>query len=309
MTDAGDALRGYLAWLALERRAAANTVAAYRRDLTDFLQFLTHHLGAEPDVAALAALGVTDLRGFLAARAAAGAGNATRARQLSAIRGFLRYLVRHAGLPPPAVMALRGPRPQPPVPRALTAPQATDVAARIGAAHHPEHSEKPAEVAARDVALFTLLYGAGLRLGEALMLDLIDLPGDHGALRVLGKGSKPRLVPLLPVVRAAIARYLEYRPGAMPDSPLFLGARGGRLDPAVAQKSLRIYRRLAGLPEHATPHALRHSFATHLLGAGADLRAIQELLGHASLSTTQRYTAVDATGLLAVWQRAHPRAD
>ena len=170
--------------------------------------------------------------------------------------------------------------------------------------------ENPAK-AARDVALCTLLYGCGLRLAEALGLAVRDapLPGGEAALRVLGKGSKPRLVPVLPAVRTAIAHYLALRPGAAPEAPLFVGARGGRLDPAVAQRSLRRFRRLAGLPEHATPHALRHSFATHLLGGGADLRAIQELLGHASLSTTQRYTAVDATALLATWRKAHPRAD
>jgi integrase/recombinase XerC len=165
--------------------------------------------------------------------------------------------------------------------------------------------------AARDVALFTLLYGCGLRLSEALGLNLRDAPkaGGEQALRVLGKGGKQRLVPVLPAVRQAIAEYLPWRAQAGPDAPLFIGARGARLDPAVAQKAIRDWRRLAGLPEHATPHALRHSFATHLLGGGADLRSIQELLGHASLSTTQRYTAVDAASLLATWRRAHPRAE
>ena len=166
--------------------------------------------------------------------------------------------------------------------------------------------------AARDVALFTLLYGCGLRIAEALALDLRDaapLPGGAAALRVRGKGGKERLVPVLPAVREAIAAYLPYRGGAEPDEALFIGARGARLDPAVAQRSLREWRRLAGLPEHATPHALRHSFATHLLAGGADLRAIQELLGHASLSTTQRYTSVDAEGLLRTWRMNHPRAD
>ncbi len=165
--------------------------------------------------------------------------------------------------------------------------------------------------AARDVALFTLLYGCGLRLSEALSLDIRDapLPGGTAALRVKGKGGKERVVPVLPAVREAMAAYLPCRAGAGADEPLFIGARGARLDPAVAQRSLREWRRLAGLPEHATPHALRHSFATHLLGGGADLRAIQELLGHASLSTTQRYTAVDAAALLATWRKAHPRAD
>jgi integrase/recombinase XerC len=150
-----------------------------------------------------------------------------------------------------------------------------------------------------------------LRIGEALALDVRDapLPGAETPLRITGKGGRTRIVPVLPAVREAMAAYLAHRPGAAPDAPLFLGARGARLDAAVAQKVMREYRRFAGLPEHATPHALRHSFATHLLGGGADLRVIQELLGHASLSTTQRYTAVDATALLETWKRAHPRAD
>jgi integrase/recombinase XerC len=303
---------GYLAWLAGERRAAPNTRAAYGRDLADFLGFLGPHLGGEPaDIAALAALRPADLRAFLAARAAAGAGVATRARQLAAIRGFLRWLARHHDPACAAPLAgLRGPRLKPPLPRALTPAQAKAAAQEVGSVHDPARAEQPAEQAARDVALFTLLYGAGLRIAEALALDIRDapLPGSETALRVTGKGGKVRLVPVLPAVREAIAAYLRLRPGAPADAPLFRGARGARLDPAVAQRTLRTYRRLAGLPEHATPHALRHSFATHLLGGGADLRAIQELLGHASLSTTQRYAAVDAAGLLATWQKAHPRA-
>ena len=163
---------------------------------------------------------------------------------------------------------------------------------------------------ARDTALFTLLYGCGLRIAEALSLDVRDapLPGSDAMLRVIGKGGKQRIVPVLPVVRHAIAGWLALHPDRRPDSALFLGARGKRLDPAVAQRTLRQFRRLHGLPEHATPHALRHSFATHLLAGGADLRAIQDLLGHASLSTTQRYTSVDEAGLLRVWRKAHPRA-
>ena len=290
---------------------AANTVEAYGRDLGDFLGFLNGHLGEEVGLEALAGLRAADLRGFLAARAAAGAGPATRARQLAAIRGFLRFLARTTGIEPIALAAIRGPRLKPPVPRALTPAQALEAAAKVGQVHDPDRALRPAEQAARDTALFTLLYGCGLRIAEALALDIRDAPepGGQSGLRVTGKGAKPRLVPVLPAVRQAIAAYLALRPGAAPGEPLFIGARGARLDPAVAQKSLRDYRRLAGLPEHATPHAMRHSFATHLLGGGADLRAIQELLGHASLSTTQRYTAVDAAGLLATWKKAHPRAD
>jgi integrase/recombinase XerC len=305
----GEAARlEFLAWLAAERRASPHTLEAYGRDIADLLGFLTWHQGAEPDLAALGALSPADLRGFLAARAKDGAGNATRARQLAAIRSFLRFLARRHDIPPLAIAAMRGPKRVQPVPRALNRADARAVGVEIGDVHHPE---RPEFQAARDVALFTLLYGCGLRISEALSLNIADapLPGSDAALRILGKGGKTRLVPVLPVVRQAIAAWMAHRGGAEPDAPLFLGARGKRLDPAVAQKTLRDYRRLAGLPEHATPHALRHSFATHLLAGGADLRAIQELLGHASLSTTQRYIAVDAEGLLATWRMAHPRAD
>jgi integrase/recombinase XerC len=307
----GEAARAaWLDWLARERRASAHTLEAYGHDAAAFLSFLTRHLGGEVDQAALGALRPADLRAFLADRAMQGDGTATRARRLAAVRGFLRYLTRHHGMAALPLGALRGPRPKPPIPRALTAEQARAVATDAGDVYALGRHEKPEMQAARDTALFALLYGAGLRIAEALALDLRDapLPGQDAALRVIGKGSKERLVPILPAVRAAIATYLRQRGTGGPDEPLFLGARGKRLDAAVAQKSLREFRRLAGLPEHATPHALRHSFATHLLGAGADLRAIQELLGHASLSTTQRYTAVDAAGLLATWKKAHPRA-
>jgi integrase/recombinase XerC len=165
-----------------------------------------------------------------------------------------------------------------------------------------------AAVQARDTALFTLLYGCGLRIAEALALNVGDMPATGAMLRVLGKGSKERIVPMLPAVRGALDAVLALHPDRHANSPLFLGARGKRLDPAVAQKTLREFRRLHGLPEHATPHALRHSFATHLLAGGGDLRSIQELLGHASLSTTQRYTAVDEARLVEVWRKAHPRA-
>jgi len=308
----GEAARqAFLAWLADERRASPHTVAAYGRDIRDLLDFLGRHLGGAPDLSALATLRVTDLRGFLAARAGAGAGSATRARQLAAVRGFLRFLARQQGMAPVAVAGLRGPRRKPPIPRALSPADAREVGTQIGAVRMTEATPLPHWQAARDAALFTLLYGCGLRIAEALGLDVRDapLPGRDEALRITGKGGKARIVPVLPVVRAAIAAWLAQRPGAEPDAPLFIGVRGARLDAAVAQKTLRDYRRLAGLPEHATPHALRHSFATHLLAGGADLRAIQELLGHASLSTTQRYTAVDTEGLLATWRMAHPHAD
>ncbi len=300
----GDAARqAFLQWLGQERRASPLTVEAYGTDIAGFLGFLTRHLGTEPDARALADLRPADFRAWLADEAAQGKINATRARHLSAVKTFFRYLARRHGIANAGLSLLGSPRVRPPAPRALAPADARAVATDIG-----EMSDAAA-MQARDVALFTLLYGCGLRIAEALALDLRDapLPGSEAALRVTGKGSKQRIVPVLPAVRAAIAAWLPYHPTGQPDAPLFVGARGGRLDPAVAQRTLRNFRRLNGLPEHATPHALRHSFATHLLAGGADLRSIQELLGHASLSTTQRYTSVDEAKLLEVWRRAHPR--
>ena len=337
----GDEARlAFLAWMGQERRSADLTLEAYGADIAGFLGFLTNHLGREPDLVALAELRQADIRAWLAEMAGTGSGNATRARHLSAIRSFYRFLARRHGVDNPAIRLVATPRAKAPIPRALTAPYARSVAEDIG-----EMSDTAA-IQARDMALFTLLYGAGLRIGEALALNIRDAPlaapgvapgaapgaapmaspmaspeaspgaspmpspgaGSDAALRVMGKGSKERLVPVLPVVREAIAAWLALHPDRQPDAPLFLGARGKRLDAAVAQRTLRTFRRLTGLPEHATPHALRHSFATHLLAAGADLRSIQDLLGHASLSTTQRYTDVDEARLMEVWRKAHPRA-
>ena len=309
--EAAPAIAAWLETLAKERRASPHTVEAYGADLALFLDFLTRHLGETPDVAALGTLRPADLRAFLAERATAGDGNATRARRLAALRGFLRHVARRHGQDAAALAGLRGPRARAAVPRALSVADAKEVAAGIGAVHDPDRAEQPRLQAARDVALFTLLYGCGLRIAEALALDVRDAPraGQQDGLRVTGKGNKQRVVPVLPAVRQAMEAWLAEHPDRRPEAPLFVGARGARLDPGVAQRSLRHWRRLAGLPEHATPHALRHSFATHLLGGGADLRAIQELLGHASLSTTQRYTRVDAAALLETWKRAHPRAE
>jgi integrase/recombinase XerC len=279
-------------------------VEAYGTDLASFLGFLTNHLGAEPDLTALAQVRQADIRGWLASLANEGLVNASRARHLSAVRSFFRYLARHHGADNPAVKLVSTPRTRRPLPRALTPEAALGVTRDIG-----ELSDF-APIQARDTALFTLLYGCGLRIAEALALNVRDAPrtGADDPLRVVGKGSKERLVPVLPVVRQAIAAWLRLHPAAQPDAPLFVGARGKRLDAAVAQRTLRSYRHQNGLPEHATPHALRHSFATHLLGGGADLRSIQDLLGHASLSTTQRYTSVNEAQLLEVWRKAHPRA-
>lgn len=294
----------FLGWMEQERHAAANTVEAYGHALAGFVGFLTRHLGGEPDLAALAGLRAADIRGWLASLANDGMAAASRAQHLSAVRGLFRFLNRRHGVDISAIRLVSTARARPALPRALTVDQARAVTEHVG------EVAGQAALQARDVAFFSLLYGSGLRIAEALGLDVRDalaLPANR-SLSVIGKGSKTRIVPVLPAVRAAIEAWLALHPNRQPDSPLFVGARGKRLDPAVAQKVLRTYRRLAGLPEHATPHALRHSFATHLLSGGGDLRSIQDLLGHASLSTTQRYTAVDDVELLAVWRKTHPRA-
>jgi len=299
-----DAARtAYLAWLEQERHAAANTIEAYAHALAGLLNFLTRHLGQEPDLMALATLTAADIRAWLAALANDGLAASSRAQHLSALRGFCRYLTRRHGIDITAVRLVATARARPALPRALSIDQARDVADHVG-----DLAEDPA-MQARDIAFFSLLYGSGLRIAEALSLNMADAATlrTHHTVTVTGKGAKTRIVPVLPAVRSTIEAWTRLHPNPQPDSPLFLGARGKRLDPAVAQKVLRTYRRLAGLPEHATPHALRHSFATHLLASGSDLRAIQDLLGHASLSTTQRYTAVDDAGLLAVWRKTHPR--
>ncbi len=304
-TLTADAARvAFLSWLEQERHAAANTVEAYSHALAGFLGFLTGHLGAEPDLDALAKLRAADIRGWLALLTGQKLAATSRAQHLSAVRGFFRFLNRRHGIEVTAIRLVATARIRPPLPRALSVDQARDVTGHIS-----DVSDDPC-LQARDIAFFSLLYGSGLRISEALGLDVRHATALRGnlILTVTGKGSKTRIVPVLPAVRDAIDAYLALHPNPQPDSPLFLGARGKRLDPAVAQKVLRTYRRLAGLPEHATPHALRHSFATHLLANGSDLRAIQDLLGHASLSTTQRYTAVDEASLLDVWRRTHPRS-
>ncbi len=295
--SAVDFRAAYLAHLAGERRAAALTVATYGRDIAEFLGFLSRHFGAEPEGAALAAVSLGDLRAYLADRAQAGIDGATRAKKLAAIRGFFRFLERRYAIANPAPRLIGTPRAKRPLARALEEGQARNVVAAIG----------DGAMAARDTALMALLYGAGLRISEALALDWRDWPGAAAPLLVRGKGGKQRLVPVLAAVRDAVEAWRREIGGA-PDQPIFPGLRSKRLNPGVVQRLLRNFRRAQGLPEHTTPHALRHSFATHLLRAGADLRAIQELLGHASLSTTQRYTALDEAALLKVWRAAHPRA-
>jgi len=300
--DLRAALDGWRAWLEAERRASAHTVDAYLRDVAAFLSFLVGHLGEEPGLAELEGLQPRDFRAYLAHRSGGGLSRASQARAMSSLRTLFRYLDRQGLGHNAALGAVRSPRPPKTAPKALSADEALETLDACA-----ELQDEPWQ-AQRDVALFTLLYGCGLRLGEALGLNVGDAPKGE-AMVITGKGNKQRVVPLLPAVTRAVADYLALRPfAADAKSPLFVGARGKRLNPGVVQRQMRRLRGLLGLDDSATPHALRHSFATHLLAGGGDLRAIQDLLGHASLSTTQRYTEVDAAKLLSVHRAAHPRA-
>jgi integrase/recombinase XerC len=300
--DLHDALAHWWRWLDSERAVSPHTLAAYLGDVAGFIGFLTRHRGRPPSLNDLGNLKATDFRAWLSQRASDGLIAASRARELAAVRNLFRWLDRSGRLHNPAIGSLTTPRARRPVPRPLTE---ADASALLEAAE--DESAQP-WLGRRDRALLTVLYGCGLRISEALGLTRRQAPlGD--TLRVLGKGRKERMVPVLPAVAGAVRDYLDACPwNDGPDGPLFVGVRGGRLNPAVAQRRMQHLRRLMGLPDSATPHALRHSFATHLLGDGADLRAIQDLLGHASLSTTQRYTDVDAEQLLTVYTNAHPRA-
>lgn len=297
------AIADWRAWLTHERRASDHTLSAYGRDLDAFLGFLTDHLGEVPDLDALRTLRPADFRAWLARRAADGLARSSTARALSVVRGFFRFLERTNRGGGTALAAVRTPRLPHAVPRPLAERDALELVAMPADA-----ARDPVWVQKRDLAVFTLLYGCGLRIAEALALNLEDAP-EGETLRVLGKGGKERVVPVLPAVRAGIADYLAALPfAAAPGDPLFRAIRGGRLGAREVQRRTAKLRALLGLPDSATPHALRHSFATHLLAAGGDLRTIQELLGHASLSTTQRYTEVDAERLRAVHAAAHPRS-
>ncbi|MSP67103.1 MAG: tyrosine recombinase XerC [Alphaproteobacteria bacterium] len=307
VADPPAAVAAWRAWLRDERRAARHTLAAYDRDLGNFFAFLTEHLGGAADLATLAALPAADFRAWLARRAAEGLAPASRARALAVLRSFFRYLARQGVLHNTAIGTLATPKAPRPAPRPLTPAQASGLLEQAGAADGAEW------VAGRDRALLTLLYGAGLRIAEALALRRGEVFAADGRavaeLRISGKGGKVRMVPLLPMVAEAIGAYLALVPHAIGRrDALFVGIRGGALGPRAVQLRMQSLRAELGLPEQATPHSLRHSFATHLLSAGGDLRTIQELLGHASLSTTQRYTEVDVDALLATYAAAHPRA-
>jgi integrase/recombinase XerC len=301
--DTQAALVQWRRWLSGEKVASPHTMRAYETDVRALLDFLCGHRGEPVRLRDLGDAALLDFRAWLSRQAGSGVGAASRARQLSGVRNFFRWLDRQGHLHNAAVGLVRTPRRARILPRPLT--EADARATMDTAAEIPEKDW----VGLRDRALFMLLYGCGLRISEALALTVREMAPAGGALRVLGKGRKQRDVPMLPAVAEAVQAYLAARPYAVtPDSALFVGSRGGQLAMGVAERQMRGVRTLLGLPDTATPHALRHSFATHLLAGGVDLRAIQDLLGHASLSTTQRYADVDATGLLAVHAAAHPRA-
>ena len=297
------ARQDWLDWLSLEKRFAANTTLAYCRDVDAFLAFLASHIGGTVRLNDLAAIKASDIRAYLARRRASDRALCDRsvARALASIRSFYRFLDRRHGLSNSEVKFVRGPRLKPPAPRPVSETSAFALIDMAG-------DTAIAWIAARDRAILTLLYGCGLRISEALGLN-----GTHGSLPnsliITGKGGKTRIVPTLPAARDAIADYVQQCPFYMDqDTPLFFGIRGGPLCARVVQSVMARMRGALGLPSSATPHALRHAFATHLLQAGGDLRLIQELLGHASLSTTQRYTEVDPRFMMAAFMAAHPRA-
>lgn len=289
-------------WLADERRFSPHTCDAYARDLDGFLRFLSGHLGGAAHLDDLEALKPADFRAWLARLAGSGRKRTSIARALSVVRGFFAWLERNDHAANHAIRALRTPKIPHSVPKALTVGEAAETIDMAGTLAADDW------VGLRDIAILTLLYGCGLRIAEALSLTRAEAPtGD--VITVTGKGSKQRMVPILPVVRDAIDTYLNACPWRMEaGDPLFVGARGGPLRARIVQRQMQTLRALLGLPETATPHALRHSFATHLLAMGGDLRSIQELLGHVSLSTTQRYTEVDAGRLLDEYRATHPRA-
>jgi integrase/recombinase XerC len=295
----------WLSYLGAERRMSGKTLDAYQRDVSQLLSFLTDHLGCAPTLKQLARLTPADIRAFMAARRNQGAGNRSLMRTLAGCRSFARFLERNGKGKVGALAAVRTPK----LPRTLPKPLAISAARKITDTGLRDGEEREPWIIARDAAVLALLYGCGLRISEALGLKRKDFNGKSDSLIVTGKGNKTRMVPVLPQVTKAISEYLTLCPYENPpNGPLFVGARGKLLSPRIVQQTMAQLRGALGLADTATPHALRHSFATHLLTRGGDLRSIQELLGHASLSTTQIYTGVDAERLLEVYNNAHPRA-
>ena len=304
-SPAREALAAWLDHLTHERRLSPRTVEAYTDCLGPFLQFIDTHRGESLSAGALGSVTPAEVRAYLAARRQGERPLSARSisQALSAIRSFYRWLDRRCDIANPGLALVRGPRLPASAPRPVTEQSARDLIADAG-----DDADREPWEAARDAAVLTLLYGCGLRISEALSLRRSDAPL-AATIRITGKGSKTRLVPVLPAVAEGVAEYVRTQPFALgSEDALFRAKRGGPLTPRHVQATVQRLRGRLGLPASATPHALRHSFATHLLGAGADLRSIQELLGHASLSTTQRYADVDAARLLSAYADAHPRA-
>lgn len=292
----------WLQYLGTEKRFSNHTCENYARDVLAFFAFAREHHGAPVSRAVLERFTLNDFRSYMAARRMAGLGSKSLARALSALRNFYKFLDKREGLKNPNVGEIKTPKIPKSVPKPLSAEGAGEVLENISS------QAKEGWIRARDTAIVALLYGCGLRIAEALSLDVRDRPKGE-AMVIRGKGNKERVVPVLPIVHEAVQEYIRLCPYDLPeDGALFLGARGKRLGARAVQKAMENVRRALGLPETATPHALRHSFATHLLSAGGDLRTIQELLGHANLSTTQHYTDVDPEALLKIFEKAHPRA-
>jgi integrase/recombinase XerC len=305
--DVAAELVRWLTHISAERRMSPKTAEAYARDARQFLAFLTAHLGAAVSLRSLAAIEPRDVRAFMASRRAEGIGSRSLMRSLAGIRSFARYLERNGKGKVGALAAVRAPK----LPKTLPKPISAAAAKRLADADLRAGEAREPWVFARDAAVLALLYGSGLRISEALTLtrEAVPRPGEGDVITVIGKGNKRRMVPVLQQVLQLIEDYATLCPYDLADAgPLFVGAKGGRLSPRIVQLTMARLRGALGLADTATPHALRHSFATHLLARGGDLRAIQELLGHASLSTTQIYTAVDAEQLLRVYRGAHPRA-
>lgn len=295
-------LGDYDGWMQAIKRQAAATRKAYLNDINGFVLFLNHHYGQPVSLAVLAQVSSKDMRAWLATRLKDQKASTSTARSLSAIKSWYRWLDKMGHLHNPVVLKTRTPKIKHAVPKPLAVPETEMVIDHVG-----DDASEP-WIGARDTAIVMLLYGAGLRISEAMGLNGADWPREQ-TLIITGKGNKTRRVPLLPAVKDAVAQYRAACPyDTSGTAPIFVGKRGGRLHDSQVRKVLQALRMSLGLPETTTPHALRHSFATHLLGAGGDLRAIQELLGHARLSTTQRYTDVDAAALMNVFTKTHPRA-
>jgi len=300
--QARDALQHWLETQKSLKGASENTLKAYNADTVDFITFMTSYKSEPQGLAALSRITTRDMRAWMAATRGTDVGARSLARKLSSVKSFYRWLSEREGFEPTAVLTIRAPKFQKKLPRPLAVDAAKAMIETV------EFQTPHAWVAARDSAVLTLLYGCGLRISEALSLTGADVPLPD-TLRIFGKGGKERVVPVLPAAREAVQVYLRVCPHPLePTSPLFRGIRGGALNPRAIQEVMAKARMQLGLPATATPHAMRHSFATHLLSAGGDLRSIQELLGHASLSTTQAYTAVDTARLMEVYDRAHPKA-